>query len=91
MILEKNHKSEKTRKSGHYWAPTPQRREPTLWRRPTPRCGIPSRQRGRGAKNGTPWVRHGVALLRRDVATIHSDQFFFFFCFRKPRVHTSIV
>ena len=56
-ILEKNRKSAKIGKSGHYRAPTPQRREPTLQRReptpqrrPTPRCGIPSPQRGRGAK-----------------------------------------
>ena len=40
-ILEKNRKSVKTGKSGHYQAPTPQRREPTSRRRPTPRSGIP--------------------------------------------------
>ena len=49
-ILEKNRKSAKIRKSGHYRAPMPQRREPTLGRRPMPRHGIPSSQRGRGAK-----------------------------------------
>ena len=40
VILEKNRKSEKTGKSGHYRAPTPQRREPMPRCRPTPRCGI---------------------------------------------------
>ena len=50
VILEKNRKSVKTGKSGHYRAPTPQRREPTPQRRPMPRCGIPFPWRGRGAK-----------------------------------------
>ena len=36
VILEKNRKSAKIGKYGHYRAPTPQRREPT------PRRGIPS-------------------------------------------------
>ena len=49
-ILEKNHKSAKTEKFGHYRAPMSQCREPTPRRRPTPRCRIPSPQRGRGAK-----------------------------------------
>ena len=49
-ILEKNRKRAKTRKSGHYRAPMPQRREPTPRRRPTPMCGIPSPRQGRGAK-----------------------------------------
>ena len=44
VILEKNRKSAKTGKSGHYRAPTPQRREPTPRRRPTPRHGIHSPQ-----------------------------------------------
>ena len=43
-------KSEKTGKFGHYWAPTPQRREPTPQRKPKARRGIPSLRRGRGAK-----------------------------------------
>ena len=33
LILEKNRKSAKTGKSGHYRAPTPQCREPTPQRR----------------------------------------------------------
>ena len=49
-ILEKNRKSAKTGKSGHYLAPTLQHREPTPRRTPTPRRGIPSPRRGRGAK-----------------------------------------
>ena len=49
-ILEKNCKSAKTGKSGHYRAPKPQHREPTPWRRPKPRHGIPSPWQGRGAK-----------------------------------------
>ena len=49
-ILEKNCKSAKLGKFGHYWAPTPQRREPTLGHRPTPSRGIPSSQQGQGAK-----------------------------------------
>ena len=40
-ILEENRKSAKIGKSRHYRAPTPQRREPTLGHRPTPRHGIP--------------------------------------------------
>ena len=50
VILNKNHKSAKTRKFGHYWAPTSQRREPTPRRRPTPRHGVPLPRQGRGAK-----------------------------------------
>ena len=50
VILEKNRKSAKTEKSGHYRAPTLQRREPTPRRRPTARLGIPSPRRGRCAK-----------------------------------------
>ena len=49
-ILEKNRKSAKIGKFGHYRAPTSQRREPTPRRRPMPRRGIPSPRRGRGAK-----------------------------------------
>ena len=49
-ILEKNHKSAKTGKSGHYRASTLQRREPTLRCRPMLRCGIPSPWQGKGAK-----------------------------------------
>ena len=43
-ILEKNRKSAKNGKSGHYRAPKPQRREPTPRCRPTPRRGMPSPQ-----------------------------------------------
>ena len=88
VILEKNRKSAKTEKSGHYWASTPQRREPMPQRRPTPRCGIVA---GLRCQNGTPWVHHGVAFLRHDVATIHNEQNFLDFCFRTPRIHISIV
>ena len=45
-----NRKNAKTRKSGHYWASTSQRREPTPQCRPTPRRGIPLSRRGQGAK-----------------------------------------
>ena len=45
-IFGENRKSTKTEKSGHYRAPTPQRREPTPQRRPTPRSGIPSPRLG---------------------------------------------
>ena len=38
------------KKYGHYQASTPQCREPMLRHRPTPRRGIPSPHRGRGAK-----------------------------------------
>ena len=37
-ILEKNRKSAKTGKFGHYRAPMPLRREPTPRHRSTPRC-----------------------------------------------------
>ena len=64
MIFGGNRKNEQTGKSGHM-APTP--------------------QRGRGAQKGTPQVSHGVALLRRKVAvlrrgvdTIHSEEIFGF-------------
>ena len=40
-ILEKNRKSEKTGKSRHYRAPTPQRREPMSRRRPSQGVGYP--------------------------------------------------
>ena len=45
-ILEKNRKSAKTGKSGHFQAPTPRRREPMPRRRLTLRRGIPSPCRG---------------------------------------------
>ena len=48
--FEGNRKKEKDWKSGENWVPTPQHKEPTLQRRPTLRCGIPSLRRGRGAK-----------------------------------------
>ena len=89
VILEKNRKSAKTGKSGHYQAPTPQRREPTPWCRLMPRRGIPRRGWSR-CQNGTPRVHHDVALLRRGVATIHNKQFLDF-CFQTPRIRTSIV
>ena len=47
-------------------------------------------------QNGTPRVRHGVAslrrgeVLRRSVATVHSEQISDF-CFRTPRISTPIV
>ena len=41
-------------------------------------------------QNGTPWVRHEVAKLRRIIATVHSEQISGF-CFRTPRIHTPIV
>ena len=40
-ILEKNRKSEKTGKSGHYRAPKPLRREPMSQRRPSQGVGYP--------------------------------------------------
>ena len=49
-IFGGNCKKRKTGKSGENQAPMPQRREPTPRRRPTLRRGIPSPQRGRGAK-----------------------------------------
>ena len=101
-IFGGNHKREENWKSGHYRAPTPQRREPTPQRRPMPRHGIPSPQRGRGAKNGTPRVRRGVAKLHRGeglrrsvvvlccgVDIVHNEQFSDF-CFRTPRIRTPI-
>ena len=66
MILEKNRKSAKTGKSGHYRAPTLQRREPTPRRRPTPRHGIPRRGEVEVPKwhpLGTPWC--SIAAPRR--------------------------
>ena len=39
--------------------------------------GNPSEARPR-CQNGTPRVRHGVALLLRGVATVHSEQIFGF-------------
>ena len=53
-------------------------------------------RRGRGAKIGTLRVRHdeglrrSVAVLRRRVATIHSEHISDF-CFRTPRICTPIV
>ena len=41
-------------------------------------------------QNGTPRVRHGVAKLHCGVATVHSEQISDF-CFRTPRICTSIV
>ena len=79
VILVKNRKSTKTRKSGYYRAPTLQRREPTPWHRPTPRLGIPSPWQARGAKNGTPRVLHSAELLCRGVATVHNKQYLIFF------------
>ena len=46
--------------------------------------------RGRGAQKGTPRVGHDVATLPRSVATVHSEQISDF-CFRTPRIRTSIV
>ena len=46
MILEKNRKKEeKLENMGKNRSPTSQRSEPTLRQRPTPRRGMPSRQR----------------------------------------------
>ena len=41
-IFGENRKSAKKKIWAH-WAPTPQRREPTPWRRPTLQRGMPSR------------------------------------------------
>ena len=41
-------------------------------------------------QNGTPRVRHDVALLRRGVAIVHNEKFLDF-CFRTPRIRTPIV
>ena len=41
-------------------------------------------------QNGTPRVRHDVEVLRRSVATVHSEQISYF-CFRTPRIRTPIV
>ena len=49
-IFGGNRKKRKIGKIWAKWAPTLQRREPTPRRRPTPRLGIPSPQRGQGAK-----------------------------------------
>ena len=65
-ILEKNRKSAKTGKSGHYRALMPQRREPTPLCRPMPRRGTPSSRARPRCQNGTPWVRHGVAAIHRE-------------------------
>ena len=54
-ILEKNRKSAKTGKFGHYRAPMPLRREPTPRHRSTPRC-----------QNGTPRVCRSVATVHSD-------------------------
>ena len=65
---------QKLEKSGHYWAPTPQRREPTPRRRPMPRCGIPRRDEAEVPKwhpSGTP----RRTFLRCGIATVHSEQF----------------
>ena len=90
MILEKNCKSVQIGKSGHYRASMSQRREPTLRCRPTLRRGIPLPRRGLGAKNGTPRVCHGEALLRHGVATVPSEQFFLLL-FRKSSFRTLVV
>ena len=70
--------------------PTPQRREPTPRHRPTPQSGMPSSQRGRGAKMAPPRVHYGVALLRRSVDTVHTRTNFIFL-FRKSSIRTPIV
>ena len=47
-----------------------------------PRRGValhPSLRRGWGAKMAPPRVRYGVALLRRDVDTVHSEHILEFF------------
>ena len=52
-----------------------------------------SPRRGRGAQNGTPRVRHGIATLHRgvaQVATVHSEKVFGFL-FPTPRIRTPIV
>ena len=42
VIFEEKSQKGKTRKIWAKRVPTPQRREPTPWRRPTPQCGAPS-------------------------------------------------
>ena len=78
--MEEIEKMRKTGKSGQKWAPTLQRREPTPWRRRTPRREIPLTRRGRGAKIAP------LKGLRRSVA-VHNKQIFYF-CSRAPRIST---
>ena len=80
MILEKNSKSAKTGKSGHFRAPTPQRKKLKSRRRPTPRHVTPLPQRGRGAKMApleyaNEGLCHSVSVLRRGVSTVHNKKF----------------
>ena len=55
-----------------------------------------SPRRGRGAKNGTPRLHHGLAMLRfskglrRSIPTVHSE-LISNFCFRTPCIRTPIV
>ena len=74
-----------TRKNMPFRVPTPQRKEPTPRHSPTPQHGVPSPQRGQGAKMAPPLVRYRVALLcrsvamlRRGVDTVHSEENFGF-------------
>ena len=59
-ILEKNRKSAKTGKFGHYQAPTSQRMEPTPRHRPKPRRGIPRHGEAEVPKMAPPRVRHDI-------------------------------
>ena len=81
MILEKNRKSTKTGKSGHFQAPTPQRRERMPQRRPTLRHGIPSPRRRptQQRSSATPWRRY---CSHREI---------FKYLFRTPHIRTPIV
>ena len=87
--MEEIAKKRKTRKFGHYQAPTSQRREPTLRRRPTPWLGIPRRGETEVPKwhpSGTP--RRSIAVPRRSCC---SQREIFGLLFRKSSFRTPVV